>query len=197
MNIRFGVVIGVLLGVAGLAGISPGASAQGETGCGPLPDPSELSIVVQLNATRATITIPELGLTGSTGDAACFIFRGVHPPRSPMLISFEITAEGRRPSTWKNYIVLFDQPGNGPMFTPQLEAGTEPYVVDPCPSLIANPQSQSAVQQLHASLCAELAGLPSTGLGPEGRSHGPAALSLAIIGSALIFASRTLRKSLR
>ena len=39
----------------------------------PLPDPSDLAIVVRVNATHATITIPELHLTGSTGEGACYV----------------------------------------------------------------------------------------------------------------------------
>ena len=191
VSIRY-VMVALVFVVTEAALGAGGASAQSAE-C-PLPDPSDLAIVVRVNATHATITIPELHLTGSTGEGACYVFQNVRPPRSPMLISFEVAADGYRPSTWKNYAVLFDQPGNGPIFTPMLEQGTEPFVFDPCPDLIAHPQTQSAALHLHAALCARL---PDVGMGPGGRpAHYRQVAALLLLGAiAILGGGAALRRS--
>jgi hypothetical protein len=105
-----------------------------------------------------------------------------------MLISFEIEADGYRPTTWANWVVLAT--GASWNFTPTLEVGNEPKIIDYCAGLLATPQVElSAALGRQAALCAQLpAGrLPGVGGGSiadRGRPVLPALI--AIIGAALI-----------
>jgi hypothetical protein len=148
------------------------ASAQTTTppSCGHVRSEGEAAIIGHINAQSGTVSIPELNLTTSITSGAidathqgCFEFRDLAPPQDPMLISFKVTADGFRPTTWMHDV--WD--GGGPDITLTLEPGTEAQVFDPCPNLIANPQTQSAAIQQQATLCAKLLGasLPNTGSG--------------------------------
>lgn len=108
--------------------------------------------------TNGTVSIPELGVEQPLGPDGSFSFRRLEFSRDHMLVSVEVEAEGFRPTTWANYLVL--SAGTGPNFTPRIEFGDEPYLIDPCPDLLATPPLElSAAQGGHARLCAELAGL--------------------------------------
>ena len=107
-----------------------------------------------------TASVPELGLTVSIVDGR-FELRSLRLPRDPMLISVEVRAEGFSPTTLANYFALSS--GVTANVTVPLTRGSAPVFADPCPDLLAHPQDQSAAQQLHAQLCAELVALPSTG----------------------------------
>lgn len=134
-------------------------------------------------AAQGTVSVPELGRSARIVDGH-FEFRNIQLSRDYMLISFEIIAEGYRPATWANYVILYR--GATINFTPPLHEGTEPERIDPCPSLLANPQDQSAAEQLHAALCAEL---PSAGAGPSvggtRASHLPPIVALVFLGLTL------------
>ncbi len=159
--------------------------------CGRVPEPGEVYVFGWVPAAHGTARIPELDLTVPiTG--GCFEFRNLVLPRDPMLISIEITAEGYRPATWANYIVL-SAAGGGPTFTPTLHPGTEPEIIDPCPSLLAHAHEQSAADQIHAELCAQLQ-LPATGTGlREGDGTlGATALLVALVGAAALAAGASL-----
>jgi hypothetical protein len=163
--------------------------------CGRVPEAGEVYVFGWVPAAHGTARIPELDLTVPiTG--GCFEFRNLVLPRDPMLISIEITAEGYRPATWANYIVL-SAAGGGPTFTPTLHPGTEPEIIDPCPTLLAHAHEQSAADQIHAELCAQLQ-LPATGTGVRagGGTLGATALLLALaggVGVALAFGLAVLR----
>lgn len=104
------------------------------------------------------VTIPELGVAQELALDGSFNFSDLSMPRDPMLISVEVQADGYRPTTWANYIVLY--PDTGPHFTPRIELGEEPKLIDSCPGLLATPPMElSAAMGGHARLCAELAGL--------------------------------------
>ncbi len=165
------------------------ASAQ-DPPCSRLPQPGETAIIGRVPSPRGSVHIPELDLT-SPIVGGCFEFRDLRLPRSPMLISFEINAEGFRPATWANYLVMFEEAG-AVTFNPTLHPGTEPERFDQCPYLLAHPQTMSAALQLHASLCAQL---PNAGTGTISR---PAAtgsftvFALALAGATLLVAGAAL-----
>lgn len=137
------------------------AAGQEANQCGLPPAPGELAIIGRTNpsAEAGSVTIPELSLSSPITEG-CFEFRDIVLPRDPMLLSFDIRARGFRPQIWANYIVLGAGSG-GVHFTPTLHLGSELELINPCPSLLANPQTQSAAEQLHAALCAQL---PRTGI---------------------------------
>ncbi len=168
-----------------------GRASTQETPCSRLPQPGETAIIGRVASPRGSVHIPELDLT-SPIVGGCFEFRDLQLPRSPMLVSFEINAEGFRPGTWANYLVMFEDVG-AVNFSPTLHPGTEPERIDPCPSLLAHPQTMSAALQLHASLCAQL---PNTG---AGMIAGPAstagfiALLLAATGTCLLLVGAGMR----
>ena len=149
--------------------------------CGSPRSPGEVAIIGHTNASSGTVVVPELDLTSSIS-GGCFELRNLSLPQDPILITFEITADGFRPTTWLHYIVWGGTSG-GPDITLNLEAGTEPQVFDPCPALLANPQDQSAALAQHAALCAELidedANFPATGSGNELES--PRALVASVL----------------
>jgi hypothetical protein len=159
--------------------------------CGAPRDPGEVAITGHVLTDHGTVTLPEFNLTAPITSTGCFQFRHLQLPHSPMLVSVDVESEGYGPLMWANYIILYAG-HDGPIFSPPLRPGSLPNVLDPCPNLIAHPQTQSAVEQLHASLCAQLldaqggAGLPGTG---TGTSAGDGRLPLAEIALLLICVS--------
>lgn len=169
------------------------AVSEQEDACGRSREPGEIAILGQTmpSAGRGTVRIPELDLTSEIVDG-CFEFRNLILPQDPMLVSFEFRVEGYRPATWANYIVL--SIGSAPIFTPTLEPGDEPMLIDPCPNLLSTPQQElSAAQRGQAQLCAQLADagtLPETGGGgPVARSSSPVAIGLLALVSAALFSA--------
>jgi hypothetical protein len=160
----------------------------GETGGEPAGSPKSAPV------TSGTVRIPELGLA-ATIENGCAEFQDITLPRNPMLLSFEITAEGYRPSTWANYLVMAQ--GQQANFTPTLHLGSEPEHIDPCPDLIANAPSRSAAEQQHAQLCADLLGvtLPGTGAGAgeTGTPYWPWLAALAGVALVALGAARVRR----
>ena len=127
----------------------------------------ETAVVGVILAPNGRVTIPELGLTVDIVNA-CFEFRHLTLPRSPMLLSFDISADDLQPAHWANELVLTT--GNQAFFTPALHQSSAPERVDPCPTLLQTPQQQlSAAEQQQASLCPNAPprtpALPSTGTG--------------------------------
>ena len=107
--------------------------------------------------TNGRVTILELGVEQPLGPDGSFSFRRLQFSRGHMLVSLEVQAEGFRPTTWANRLVL--SAGTGPNFTPRIELGTEPKLTDPCPDLVAYSRGtgrKSAAQELHAELCLEI-----------------------------------------
>ena len=177
---------------------APGTLPEAENACGGPREPSELAILGETNppVDHGTVRIPELDLTSEIMDG-CFEFRNLTLPQDPMLVSFEIRVDGYRPTTWANFIVL--TAGSSPIFTPRLEPGDMPELIDPCPDLLSTPQEDlSAAGHLQAQLCAQLA---ATGTLPETGGSGPVAGSglpltpelLALVGAALILAGTATR----
>ncbi len=165
-------------------------------GCSGFRAPGEVAIIVHVNAQSGTVSVPELNLTASIADG-CFEFRNLALPQDPMLITFNITADGFPPTTFAHYLVSGGTSG-GPDITFTLHPGTEPVVIDPCPGLLAHPQEQSAVLQMQAELCAQVQ-LPATGTGVRAGDGtvGATALLLALGGGAgvtLAFALMVLRR---
>lgn len=104
--------------------------------------------------TNGRVTILELGVEQPLGPDGSFSFRRLQFSRGHMLVSLEVQAEGFRPTTWANRLVL--SAGTGPNFTPRIELGAEPKLTDPCPDLVAYSRGsgrKSAAQELHAELC--------------------------------------------
>ncbi len=107
--------------------------------------------------TSGRVAIPELGVEQPLGPDGSFSFRRLEFSRDHMLVSVVVQAEGFRPTTWANRLVL--SAGTGPNFTPRIELGTEPKLTDPCPDLVAYSRGtgrKSAAQELHAELCREI-----------------------------------------
>jgi hypothetical protein len=182
LNIVTATVILALLIFLGLK--QSAALAQTATppsGCENPLAPGYDTILGHVNAPTGTVMIPELNLTTSITNG-CFAFKNVALPQEPMLISFQFTAPGYRPTTLRNYIPV--AAGSGPILGFTLEEGTEPEVIDPCPDLIAHPPTYSAAIEEHARLCAQLQGssLPSTGTGQRGASTPLSALLLLALG---------------
>lgn len=177
--------------------------------CGSGVGQGETAVLGTISAQSGTVAIPELGLTAAIVNG-CFEFRHLTLPRSPMLVSIEISADSLQPAVWAHYIVLAT--GESVTFTPTLHIGAATERVDPCPSLLSHPQMMSAAQQLQTQLCAELAGggigpssigLPGTGIGVEAnrapRSLASSALRLAAVafayGVTLLAAGAACRRS--
>lgn len=153
-------------------------TATPPSGCENPLAPGYDTILGHVNAPTGTVMIPELNLTTSITNG-CFAFKNVALPQEPVLISFQITADGFRPTTWAHYVVISVASG-GPMLTFTLDAGTEPKIIDPCPELIAHPPTYSAAIEGQTELCAQLQGssLPSTGTGQRIPSTPVSALPL-------------------
>jgi hypothetical protein len=177
--------------------------------CGSPAEQGELTVTGRVPTDHGTVTLPELHLTTLITSAGCFEFRHIQLPRSPMLVSVDVEADGYRPIRWANYLILITGTG-GPIFTPPLRPGSLPDVFDPCPGLIAHPQTQSAAIQFQASLCEQLlvaptpvgdhVSLPLTGTGAtderEGQPLAEIALLLAcvsLVGACALFAIRSRR----
>jgi hypothetical protein len=132
----------------------PALAPTMEPACGSGVNSGETAVLGFIPAQSGTVRIPELNLEAPIL-SGCFEFRHLTLPRSPMLLSFDISAESLQPAVWANYIVL--DAGQSVNFTPQLHAGTVAERLDPCPDLIARPQTMSAALQRQAELCAALA----------------------------------------
>lgn len=107
--------------------------------------------------TSGRVSIPELGVAQELALDGSYNFTDLSLPRYPMLVSVEVRADGYRPTTWASYIVL--HPDSGPIFTPRIESGDAPMLIDPCPDLVAYSRGsgrKSAAQELRAELCREL-----------------------------------------
>ena len=104
--------------------------------------------------TNGRVSIPELGVEQPLGPDGSFSFRRLELPQIPMLVSVEVEADGYRPTTWANNLVLYR--GLGWNFTPRLVLGNEPKLTDACPDLMAYSRGsgrKSAAQELRAELC--------------------------------------------
>jgi hypothetical protein len=174
------VVLALLIFLGPKEGTALAQTATPPSGCENPLAPGYNTILGHVNALTGTVMIPELNLTTSITNG-CFAFKNVARPQEPMLISFKVTADGFRPTTWMHDIVWG---GSGPDITLTLEPGTEPEIIDPCPDLIAHPPTYSAAIEQHAELCAQLQGssLPSTGTGQRGASTPRGALLLLVLG---------------
>ena len=143
----------------------------------------------EVPVTHGHITIIELDATQPLAADGTFNFPNLLLPEEPMLVSIEIRAVGYRPTTWANYLLMFG--GTGPNFTPNLEPGGKPKVIDLCPELLVTPRDElSAVTGLMAKLCAELpkADLPAAGSGSSPSESFPFGISvlIACLGAVLI-----------
>ncbi len=164
--------------------------------CGSPREAGEVAIIGHVTSDHGSVTIPEFNLTVPITSTGCFQFRHLQLPRSPMLVSFITEAEGYRPLRWANYVIL-DAGAGGPNFNPPMRPGSLLDVFDPCPNLLAHPQTQSAVEQLHASLCAQLLGEPSSTLpqagtgsdGVDGNQFLALALAAAVAGYVMVVAA--------
>jgi hypothetical protein len=172
------------------------------TSCGSPARPGELAILGTTipPVDGATVRIPELNLTYTTV-GGCYEFRNVVLPHDPMLVSFEVRAEGYRSLTWLHYLIESAASG-GIGFNPPLRPGTEPDYIDFCsppppqnPAPTGSPQRESAYNQEHAALCAQL---PSAGTGPGVRTRDASAgFLLLLVGFALLCAGITVYASRR
>ncbi len=179
------------------ASIAPTPTISPESTCGRARDPGEVAIMGTTipPVDGATIRIPELNLTYTTV-RGCYEFRHLVPPHDPMLVSFEVRADGYRPLTWLNYTVL--RSSGGFNFTPPLYPGSEPILVDFCAGLLedmATPQRLSAAQQGQATLCAQL---PHAGTGmPSAHPWRKGVMLLVVAGLAFLGLGLAIRRSLR
>ena len=106
--------------------------------------------------TNGRISLPGLGVSQPLGPDGSFSFRRLELSEIPMMVSVEVQADGYRPTTWVNRLVLYG--GLGPNFTLRVEFGEAPMRRDYCSELLAAPEvALSASGLLHAQLCSELA----------------------------------------
>ncbi len=105
--------------------------------------------------TNGRVSLPGLGASQPLGPDGSFSFRRLELSEIPMMVSVEVQADGYRPTTWVNRLVLYG--GLGPNFTLRVEFGEAPMRRDYCSELLAAPEvSLSASGLLHAQLCSEL-----------------------------------------
>lgn len=104
--------------------------------------------------TNGIVTILELGVGQPLGADGSFSFRHLEMSEDHMLVSVQVQADGYRPTTWANRLVL--SPDVGPDFALRIELGEEPMLTDYCAELLAAPEgSLSEKGHLHAQLCQE------------------------------------------
>lgn len=198
LRIRIGVMVAlVLLGGALLSGTRSTAAQQPTPAFATLTgtvyylvDQTIVDGVVvheeKAPVTNGRVTILELNVSQPLAKDGTFTFSNLTLPQDPMLVSYEIRAEGYRPTTWANMHVLTAR--SAPILTLPLEPGDEPKLIDWCPDLLARPQEDlSAVGHQHAEFCSQLP--KAGGGGPMGGSGAPVGalpLVLALVGAVLV-----------
>ncbi len=113
----------------------------------------------------AALSLPDFGLTAQSDTSGCF---GMSPlelpsgPSSARLINLEVRAEGFRPLTLRNVLILFNLG-----IDVQLQPGSTPMTVDRC---IFESPPQSQRERALADLCVEAgypAAVPAGGGAPD------------------------------
>jgi hypothetical protein len=157
MTMKRGVPVGVLTGASGEG--TPVLAQEGP--CDIQREPGELAILGETTppVNQGSVQIPELNVSSEISNG-CFAFRHLRLPEDPMLISFQVTSSGYRPTTWANWLLVSS--GSAPTFTPELEVGDDPQTFDLCAEILVIPSGErSAAQAEHLRFCP--ASLPHAG----------------------------------